>query len=309
MSGQGRRGWWWLIQGALFLGVSVIIARQLSRHWSEFPAGLTLSIHPSWLLVSTLLVGVTYLVQIESWRRLLAGWGQPLRYRDAARIWFLANLGRYVPGKVWSVAGMVVLAQRVGVAPWAATASAIAVQALGIGTAAAVVALAAPGAESPVRLLIAGAAAAATVGFLAWEGFTSRARRLHSRLEDLRPLPPLVLAWSGLLTFVSWLSYGAVFWSLGLGLGLPVPSFLTACGVFALGYVAGLLALFAPGGAVIREGVFTALLAPALGLPGALALSLASRIQLTLTEAATGLAAITVMPPLKEKSVDRADDR
>jgi len=309
MNGAGRRGWWWLLQGSLFVGVSVIVARQLSRHWSEFPADLHLTVHPSWLLVSTLLVGFTYLVQIESWRGLLAGWGQPLRYRDAARIWFLANLGRYVPGKVWSVAGMVVLAQRVGIAPWAATASAIAVQALGIGTAAAVVALAAPGTESPVRLLLAGAAAATTIGFLAWEGFVSRVRRLHARLEDLRPLPPLVLAWSGLLTFVSWLSYGAVFWSLGRGLGLPVPSFLAACGVFALGYVAGLLALFAPGGAVIREGVFTALLAPALGLPGALALSLASRIQLTLTEAATGLAAITVMPPLKEKSVDRPDDR
>jgi hypothetical protein len=303
-----RKAWRWLLQAALFVGVSALVARQLARHWSEFPTGIHLAVHPSWLLISTALVGLTYLVQIESWRGLLAGWGQHLRYRDAARIWFLANLGRYMPGKVWSVAGMVVLAQRVGVAPWAATASAIAVQALGIGTAAAVVALAAPGAESPVRLIIAGAAAAATVGVLAWEGFTSRARGLHARLSDLRPLPPLVLGWSAVLTFASWLCYGAVFWSLGLGLGLPVPSLLTACGVFALGYVAGLLALFAPGGAVIREAVFTALLAPALGLPGAVALSLASRIQLTLTEAATGLAAITVMPPLKEKPVDRSDD-
>jgi glycosyltransferase 2 family protein len=304
-----RRAWWWLLQVGLFAGVSVLVARQLVRHWAEFPAGIHLSVHPPWLLASTALVGITYLVQIESWRGLLAGWGQRLSYRDAARIWFLANLGRYVPGKVWSVAGMVVLAQRVGVAPWAATASAVAVQALGIGTAAAVVALAVPGAESTLRLVIAGAAAAATVGVLAWEGFTSRARSLHPRVADLRPLPPLVLGWSGLLTFVSWLSYGAVFWSLGLGLGLPVPSLPAACGVFALGYVAGLLALFAPGGAVIREGVFTALLAPTLGLPGAVALSLASRIQLTLTEAATGLAAMMVMPPPKEKPVDRLDDR
>lgn len=306
---MSRRAWWWLLQGGLFVGVSVLVARQLARHWAEFPAGIRLSVHPSWLLASTALVGITYLVQIESWRGLLAGWGQHLSYRDAARIWFLANLGRYVPGKVWSVAGMVVLAQRVGVAPWAATASAVAVQALGIGTAAAVVALAVPGAESPLRLVIAGAAAAATVGVLAWEGFTSRARSLHPRVADLRPLPPLVLGWSGFLTFASWLSYGAVFWSLGLGLGLPVPSLPAACGVFALGYVAGLLALFAPGGAVIREGVFTALLAPTLGLPGAVALSLASRIQLTLTEAATGLAAIMVLPPPKERPVDRLHDR
>src|SRR2546430_12995204 len=37
------------------------------------------------------------------------------------------------PGKVWSVAGLIVLAQRAGVESWAAGASAFAIQAVGIG--------------------------------------------------------------------------------------------------------------------------------------------------------------------------------
>ena len=52
------------------------------------------------------MVFLTYAMQIESWRRILAGWGQHLAFGPAARTWSVANLGRYVPGKVWSVAGL-----------------------------------------------------------------------------------------------------------------------------------------------------------------------------------------------------------
>lgn len=301
-----RRAWWWLLQLALLAGVTVVVGRQLAVHWSEFRATpLVLNPDPVWLIVSTLLVGLTYAVQVQSWRGLLAGWAQPLSYRNAAGIWFLANLGRYIPGKVWSVAGLVVLAERRGVAPWAGTASAVAVQALGIGTAAALVALATPGAESSIRLVLAGAVATGTVGVLAWPAFVERVRRLHPMLAQLRPLPVWVLSLSAALTMLSWGLYGLVFWSLGKGLGLPPLSLTTATGVFALGYVVGLLALFAPGGAVVREGIFAALLAPTLGLSGALALSLASRLQLTLTEAASGIAALVLSQPNKETLGDR----
>src|SRR3989454_11301057 len=73
-------------------------------------------------------------MQIESWRRILAGWGQRIAFGPAARTWSVANLGRYVPGKVWSVAGLVVLAQRAGVAPGPAAASAFVIQAVSLGS-------------------------------------------------------------------------------------------------------------------------------------------------------------------------------
>jgi hypothetical protein len=296
-----RRAWWWLLQSVLLIAVAVGVGRQLAAHWAELRATpLVLKPDPAWLAVSTLLVGLTYVVQVQSWRGILAGWAQRLAYRDAAGIWFLANLGRYVPGKVWSIAGLVVLAERRGVAPWAGTASAVAVQALGIGTAAALVALATPGAESGVRLVVAGAVATGTVGVLAWPAFVERTRRLHPMLAELRPLPAWVLSLSAALTFASWVLYGLAFWSLAKGLGLPPLTLTTAAGVFALGYVVGLLALFAPGGAVVREGVFAALLAPSLGLSGALVLTLASRVQLTVTEAASGIAALALLQPKKE---------
>ena len=68
----------------------------------------------------------------------------------------------------------------------------------------------------------------------------------------------------------------------------------------ALGYILGWLALFAPGGVGVREVVLIGLLTPALGGGGAVALSVASRILLTLTEVAAPLGALLITRAAKE---------
>lgn len=302
---MGRRWLWWGVQALVFLLVLALVGRSLVRNWDAFAAArFAFTLRPGWLLVSVALIGVTYLVQVESWRRILRGWNQPLGFGAAARIWFLANLGRYVPGKVWSVAGLVVLAQGEGVRPWAATASAVAVQAIGIGTAVAVVAVATPGAESPLRLLGAAAVAAATIAVLAWEFTTRRIGQVVPKMEQLRPLPITVLLVSCALTLLNWTLYGASFWALGQGMGYGALPLAGAVGVFALGYVLGLLALFAPGGAVVRESVFIALLTPVVGAGPAIGVSLASRLVLTITEAAAGLGAVLASRSSKENVLE-----
>jgi uncharacterized membrane protein YbhN (UPF0104 family) len=173
---------------------------------------------------------------------------------------------------------------------WAAAASAFAIQAVGLGTAVAVVAAATPGAESPLRLGAAAIVAVATIGVLAWVPGGRALSRLVGRAEQFRPLPLAAVAESAGLTLSSWVTYGVAFWLLARGLGLPSTlSLPTAAGVFALGYIVGLLALFAPGGVGVREVVFIGLLAPALGSGGAVALSVGSRVLLTLCEVAAPL--------------------
>jgi len=109
------------------------------------------------------------------------------------------------------------------------------------------------------------------------------------------------VAESAALTLVSWGSYGLAFWLLARGLGLSGSLPLTtAAGVFALGYILGLLALFAPGGVGVRELVFIGLLTPTLGSGGAVALSVGSRVLLTLCEAAAPLGALLVTGRTKE---------
>lgn len=297
-----KRAWWWLLQLVVAGVVGALIWVQLVRNWNAYRSlEVTLALHPGWIALSVLLVFVSYAFSVEAWRRVIAGWAQHVPYGRAARIWLVANLGRYVPGKVWSVAGLVVLAQRAGVAPWAAAASAVAIQAIAIGTAIAVVAAATPGAESPWRLAAAALLAVATIAVLASAKAVRLIARLTGQSADIRPLPILAVAESSALGVLAWVAHGVAFWLLARGLGLPgTLSVVTAAGVFPLGYVLGLLALFAPGGLGVREVVLTSLLAPAFGMGGAVALSLASRVLLTLTEVVAPLVALLVSRHRKE---------
>src|SRR2546427_5690105 len=117
---------------------------------------------------------------------MLAGWGRRLPYTAAARAWTLSNLGRYIPGKVWSVAGLVVLAERAGVRRSAAAVSAFAMQAVVLGPGVMLVAIATPHAPSPILLGGAVVAALGVIGVLAWP---RGARRLRPP-PGLKGAPP-----------------------------------------------------------------------------------------------------------------------
>ena len=289
--GATARRWLWVVQGLVTLAVVAFVGRALARNWDQFRSlHVTLTIGPGWIAGSVLLVFLTYVMQVESWRRILAGWGQRLAFRAAARVWSLANLGRYVPGKVWSVAGLVVLAQQAGVEAGPAAASAFVLQAISLGTGVAVVAAVAPGSAPPLRLAAAGLAAVLTITVLVWPRTARRLGRLVNATAPLEPLRPSAVFAGAVLTVLSWGTYGAAFWMLTRGLVPDTPLPLTAAiGAFTLGYILGVLALFAPGGVGVRELVLIGLLAPFLGSGGAVAVSIASRLLLTVLEATAAL--------------------
>ncbi len=298
-----RRKWlWWAFQFAVAGVVVWMAGAAIVGNWTEFRSlRVSLTPRPGWIALAVLVILVSYAMSVEAWRRILDGWNQHLAYGRAARVWLVANLGRYIPGKVWSVAGLIVLAQRAGVAPWAAGASAFAIQAVAIGTAVALVAAATPGAAPPLRLVAAAAVAVATIALLAWDRGIRTVARLMGSTAPVQPLPVPAVATSAGLGVLAWIAHGIAFWLLARGLGLPdTLSVVTAAGVFPLGYILGLLALFAPGGLGVREVVLTGLLAPTLGWGGAVALSVASRILLTVTEVVAPLCVLLVTRRGKE---------
>jgi len=301
------RGWLRAAKIAATLLVLTLIARSIARNWAAFQSvHVTLDVNAGWLAASVATVFLTYAIQIEAWRCMLRGWEQRLPFTSAARAWTLANLGRYIPGKVWSVAGLVVLAERAGIRRSAAAVSAFAMQAVVLGTGVVLVVVATPHAASPLLL---GGAVLAALGLIAVLAWRPTARWLGTLADAASPLPPLplsaVLLSSGLM-LLSWVTFGIAFWMLIRGLiataSVPLPA---AMGMFALGYVMGILAVFAPGGMVVRDLALVGFLTPFLGSGGALAVSLASRVQLTLTEAGAAAGALLLLPAPKEKTSDR----
>jgi uncharacterized membrane protein YbhN (UPF0104 family) len=304
-----RRAVIWGGQALLAALVVVFVVRSVVANWASWgnlgELDLELRLRPGWALLAAATVWATYGLLIEAWRRVLSGWGQRLSFPPATRVWCLSNLGRYLPGKVWSIAGLALLAQKEGVSGWAAAGSALAMQAIALGTGAVVVAVGGAGEVSPYVLGAAIAFALVAIVLLVWQPLAATVVRLVRPSLEWRALPSSAAAAASTATLLSWLAYGIAFWFLGYALFGPTDlTIVRAIGVFAAGYILGLLALFAPGGVGMREVVFIALLGPTIGGDGALALAIASRLLLTGTEVTAALVALWLGHG-KESSIER----
>ena len=287
-----RRVWRGLqfIAGVLLVGLA---ARSIAANWQSLRTQpIEWQLSTGWIAASVLVVFASYAVLIEAWRRVVLSMGERLAFGPAARIWFLASLGKYVPGKVWAVAGAAVLAQRAGVDPSVAVAGALVLQVLALASGAAVVAVTAsevfqtvgqgatPIAAAVICLSLLGVAALTSQPFLDRIG-----RLLPDSWPRPRAIPARMLVVAFVANVLAWIGYGVALLLLARGL-LPdvVLSLPQAIGVFTCSYLAGFIALFAPGGLGPRESVFLLMLAGDIGLKPAAALALASRLLLTGTE-------------------------
>jgi glycosyltransferase 2 family protein len=288
-----QRKLWRVLQFVIGALLVALAARSIALNWQSLKAQpIEWRLSTGWIAASVLTVFCAYTVLIEAWRRVVLSMGERLPFLQAARIWFLASLGKYVPGKVWAVAGAAILAQRAGVDPSAAVAGALVLQALALASGAVAVALTARDAFQAVGPgvvpLALGLVALSSAGIfvLGSQPLLDRVSRiLPASLPRLRAIAPGMLVGAFLANVFAWGAYGVALIFLAKGLlpdlhlGLP-----QAIGVFTCSYLVGFIALFAPGGLGPRESVFLLLLAGDVGLKPAAALALASRLLLTGTE-------------------------
>ncbi len=204
------------------------------------------------------------------WRDILARTGEQISADRAYYAWALSRMGRYIPGKVWVVLGRVYLVPegRRGRVLWSVTVEMMldlmAGLAWGLLTLPALTRTWIPGMPQvppwgPLLVLLA--------FFLALHPAVLRMvlRRLGRDVPDVAWDYRHLLAW--FLLFLSiWALrvFGHYLFLRSFGLQLPYATLLTA---FALAWILGLLAPFAPGGLGVREGVLTVVLEPVLG-PG-----------------------------------------
>lgn len=284
----------WMIQILLTALVTVFLFRaiQLSLSdlrqldWSRWlPAPLTLTAS-----VSVLVIGL--LGMIGLWARLATVFGAgKMPFSTAVAIFSLANLGRYVPGKVWQLAGLAYLSSRSGLAPGPASVSALVAQ---IFTLAAALAVGGFYAWSgplggwtlvPVALAVAAAVSVVATPRL----FRFLLTRFADRLGGSIPLPAaagpgFALRWV-LLYALTWSVYSAAFCLLWAAFRPLEPAqLLIAATAFPAAYFAGYIAFFAPAGIGVREGALAALTAPVLGPADATALALIARVWMTAAE-------------------------
>jgi len=299
---MSAKRWWRGLSVALAVVVIAFYVRSVAAQWDAVRAlGATITIDWGALLASGAVVGVSYAVLIETWRRTVVAWGERLSWREAARIWFVSNLGKYVPGKVWQIGAMGVLAQQAGVSPVAAVGSSLVVNLVNIVAACVVVLVAGTqvvalaGRWFVPLVVVASVAAVATPWIL--PKLLRLARRITGRELPDPKVPPsaILVALVGCVT--AWALYGFAFRLLAVSLfGHAAGNTSSYIAVFTFSYLIGYLWLPAPGGLGAREEVLQNALALFALEAGAAAilLVLASRLWLTVLEALPGLVLIAL---------------
>ncbi|MFF7454740.1 lysylphosphatidylglycerol synthase domain-containing protein [Kitasatospora sp. NPDC008115] len=255
-----------------------------------------------WLLAALAANVAGLVLAVHAWRVLVPappgsapGTPGPVRGLTAARIYFLGQLSKYLPGRVWGVVTHVTHGREAGVPAATMTSAYLLSLALTVLTGAGVSLLAAPAALPGQWFWLCLPAA----GFLACAARPALATRPVAALARLarRPIDPppdAAVRRAIALAVASWLVSGLHLWFLAIALGAPAAASAgPGIGAFALATVVSSLAVVVPDGWGVRELTIAAALATV--LPGGTAASaaVASRVVCVVAElggAATVLA-------------------
>lgn len=244
------------------------------------------ALRPAPLALALLVVSVGVVITALSWREPLSAMSKPITAGNAIRLFAAGQLGKYVPGVMWSVVLQAQLAARSGISSTQIAVTFGVYMLIAIATGAGIgLPAAAVLADDRPAWVIGVMVGVAVVGLLVlpWVlrlvlRHALRVRLLRDRLApvDIKPLRR-----SMLLCTVSWLVSGLHLWVLAVALGAsPSAALLPCVAGFALATVAGTLVFVVPDGLGVREGVLVAVLSSCLPLPAAVVVATASRVLL-----------------------------
>jgi uncharacterized membrane protein YbhN (UPF0104 family) len=300
--------WRRVLRGGWLLVVAGGIAYALVDRWDEISPRLA-QVEPWPLTLSAALGVVGVGLSLGIWRALLAGLGHQLDARAAAQVFFVGQLGKYLPGSVWPVVAQAELGRDHGVPPRASFAAVtlfLWVHLVTGGIVAAVTLATAGVVPWAVSLLALPGLALLAPTPLAWllgRGARIVRRRPFERLPDTATMRRAA-GWAAAM----WIAYAAHLAAALTAFEAGAPLTLAA-GAFAAAWCAGFLFLIAPAGAGARDVAMIALLSIGVAAAPAIAAVLASRLLLTLADVGWGLAGLVAGRRRVASAVARSDRR
>ncbi len=293
-------------QVVIILVIFYFLGRSIVANWTQVKDFNWEFDYPLLILSFALqLAGLCWLVKI--WQRMLSHTGSRVSYLKLFKVWFFANLGKYLPGKVWQFMGMIYMLEKQGVPKQSSLSTGVLAQAFSVmsGLLVSVIFLGASlysqfFSKEPALLaagIVLGLAILVIGGYpKALEKIINLGLRILKRQEialDIRARDVIIYI---LFYSASWLLYGLAFLIFVKSMA-PASFHLypTLTGAFAFSLNVGFLAVFTPGGIGVREGVLVLLLSSLFPLPVSTLISLLSRLWMTAGELLCFLVAV----PLK----------
>ncbi|MDF1544422.1 MAG: lysylphosphatidylglycerol synthase transmembrane domain-containing protein [bacterium] len=310
-----------LIKSLFVLALLYFVGRQVYLNWDEL-VSYEWTFDIWWFTLSAVAHLMTLVLFSRVWCLLIDGFGYQVPLKYGFKISYITNLGRYIPGKIWPVFGMVHYAKQVGVREESALTSWIVAQ---------LFALPAAFLASLIGILLypdllldhlsfalrIGVIVLAAVTFLISIVLVTAPAKLLFLLNKVltkvgrktvtfeMTSAKAVQVYLGYI--ISWGAYGLSFW-LFLHAILPNPGIglAEAATAFVLAYQLGYVALFAPGGIGIRELILTGVLAPFVG-PIAAGVALAARFWNLAIEIVSAFIALSIKTDKREEGNEETE--
>lgn len=309
-----RVPWKRLAQIAVMLIAAGFLITLVASQWSALQA-YEWQLAPVWVLLALIGLELTWLLELDTWRIILASLGGPLPFRQAVPIWFLSNIIRYIPGNIWQFLGMAELAHDAGVPRLITLTSIVLHQAIStaVGMVLAALYFAVLGEGAWLRylrpLLLCVPLGLLVLQPRILEGVLNWALRKVGR-QPVR----VTLTWGQVWVlaaryFLVWLGMGLSFAALVAALTPVDPAavpYLVAS--WAAAYVIGYLTLLTPAGLGVREGVLAVLLFSVMPQPVAAVVAIMARLWMVAGEVLGAGAGLALRRPPKDERPRTNDD-
>jgi uncharacterized membrane protein YbhN (UPF0104 family) len=283
-----RRRWLGPARWLLFAAVLAAVAYSIASQWGAVRHDIG-RVAPGWLVLAAIASLLSVAAPVQTWRSSLRAIGGSLPLEPAASVFFVGQLGKYLPGSVWPLLAQMELGQRYGLARQQVAVAGALPLVLSVIVTGALGLLVLPLAGSlpvwEVALLLAFVVVGAT---LLWPRILDAVMARLLRLLRRPPLPAAVRG-DGVAASVGWsvvAAAGLVLQAdlIARGLGADATGTALAGGALLVGITLGIVVVPVPAGAGIREAAIVLLLHGHLGTAEATALALLSRLLLALAD-------------------------
>lgn len=293
--GRGRRGPLAVARIVLAVLVLAAVAVALTTNWSDVEPHLR-AVSPAAFAVSVVAGLGAPVFTMLGWRAVLADLGSPLAVPPAAGIFFVGQLGKFVPGSVWTVLAQAEMGARLRIPRRRSAVAGLVSLGLSLLTGLAVGLPALPllvrrddARAVTVLVVVAVPVLAIVLHPRVLNAAIGRGLRLLRRDPLERDLSGRAVARMAGWFLLAWASAGAsvamLARDLGAGVGIADLVVTGGCG-FALASAAGMLAVLLPAGVGVRDGLLVLLLGSVVSLPAATAIAVINRFVTTFADVA-----------------------
>ncbi len=291
-----------LIFWALVLIIFFFLVRNLAQTWQEIPFD-KLKFNLGFVLISFIPIFLNFLYGAYLWQRILVNLGEKIAFNHSLSITGISILGKYLPGKVWYAAGRVYFIKKLGVQEEKGFLS-MALETGLLLLSSLIIFIISPLIYdfAILRSYIFLAIILTIIFVIALHPFF--AGKIINFVSRMLKRPSVDLKYSYFSMLFLTLLYGIAWIIYGIGFFFLINSFypvsinklIDLTGVFAISWNLGFIALFAPAGLGVREGILTLLLALYFPKPVAIIISLLSRLWITVAEIIFAFVSLRFLP-------------